>query len=77
MTAWFTPTAANYFGRISSAQIVVALCEAKGTEPAPSWTKMRKAELATLAAREVAGTRWLPHPLRPCKQDVDEESEAA
>jgi ParB family chromosome partitioning protein len=62
--SWFTPGADNYFGRISSAQIIAALCEAKGVSPAPSWAKMKKAELAAFAAREIAGTGWLPETLR-------------
>jgi len=36
------------------------LCEAKGTPAAPAWSRMKKAELAALAAREVAGTGWCP-----------------
>lgn len=65
MAAWFTPTAENYFSRISSAQIVEALCEAKGGTPAPAWSKMKKAELAAFAARELTGSGWLPSVLRP------------
>lgn len=37
MKAWFTPTAANYFGRIAKPQILDALREAKGTPPAPAF----------------------------------------
>jgi ParB family chromosome partitioning protein len=64
MTAWFTPTAENYFGRIDKALILAALEEAKGTPPAPAHAKLKKADLAALAEREVAGTPWLPEPLR-------------
>lgn len=60
MASSFTPGAENYFARISGAQIVSALCEAKGVPAAPSWSKMKKAELAAFAAREIAGTGWLP-----------------
>jgi len=60
MALHFTPTAANYFGRVSRDAILAALTEAKGTAPAPSWAKMKKAELAALAERQVAGTGWLP-----------------
>ncbi len=75
MAEWFTPDVGNYFGRISSAHIIAALCEAKGVSPAPSWTKMKKAELAALAAREIAGTGWLPEVLRardPQSNELDE-----
>ncbi|HEX3982782.1 MAG TPA: hypothetical protein VHX12_03730 [Acidisoma sp.] len=29
------------------------------------WAKMKKADLAALAEREMAETGWLPQPLRP------------
>lgn len=64
MASSFTPGVDNYFSRISGAQIVSALCEAKGVTAAPSWAKMKKAELAAFAAREIAGTGWLPETLR-------------
>lgn len=64
MTAWFTPGADNLFGRISRAGILAALREASGADPAPAWAKLKKAELAAIAARKVAGTGWLPEPLR-------------
>jgi ParB family chromosome partitioning protein len=63
MATWFTPTAANYFSRISKAGIIEALREVKGTT-APAWTGMKKTELAALAERETAGTAWLPELLR-------------
>lgn len=64
MTAWFTPTANNFFSRVSRAAILSAMAEAKGTPAKRSWEKLRKSELATLAEREVAGTGWLPRPLQ-------------
>jgi ParB family chromosome partitioning protein len=64
MKAWFTPTAENYFSRISKPQILAAMLEAKGTPPAPAWEKLKKAELAAVAARETSGTGWLPLSLR-------------
>ncbi len=63
MAEWFRPTAANYFGKISKAQIIDALREVKGGA-APAWSGMKKAALADLAEREVAGRGWLPEPLR-------------
>src|SRR5262249_20066837 len=64
MSRWFTPTAANYFSRISKAQILEALREARNTPPAPAWEKAKKAELAVIAERELSGTGWLPPLLR-------------
>ena len=65
MKAWFAPEAANYFGRISKPQILVALQEARNQPPAPAWDKLKKPELAQLAERELAGKGWLPEVLRP------------
>jgi ParB family transcriptional regulator, chromosome partitioning protein len=64
MKTWFEPTAENYFSRISKPQILEALLEARATAPAPAWEKLKKSELAALAAREIEGKNWLPEPLR-------------
>ncbi len=61
MTAWFTPTAENYFGRIAKGQIVDALQEAGATLPAAS---MKKGDMAKFAECELAGKNWLPEILR-------------
>jgi ParB family chromosome partitioning protein len=63
MGKWFRPTAENYFGKVSKAQILNALREANGST-APAWADMKKADLAALAERQIAGTGWLPEPLR-------------
>lgn len=39
--------------------------EARGTV-APAWEKAERSDLAAIAEREVAGTGWLPAPLRWC-----------
>jgi ParB family chromosome partitioning protein len=65
MKPWFTPDAANYFSRVSKPQIFEALREAKGQPPAPAWEKLKKAELAQEAERQLAKTGWLPALLRP------------
>jgi len=64
MKAWFTPTAERYFSRVSKPQILDALTAARKQPSAPAWDKLKKAELAALAEREVAGTGWLPDILR-------------
>jgi len=63
MAEWFTPTAVNYFGRASKATIIGNLEEIKGAV-VPSWNGMKKTELASLAEREAAKTRWIPAMLR-------------
>jgi ParB family chromosome partitioning protein len=64
MKAYFTPTAENYFSRIGKPQILAAIQAAKGQPPAPAWEKLKKAELAQEAERQIAGTGWLPEMLR-------------
>jgi ParB family chromosome partitioning protein len=71
MTAWFTPTAANYFSKVSKAAIIEAVREATGGT-APAWSAMKKSELAVLAERKTAGTGWLPEPLRSPPQGAPE-----
>lgn len=74
ITAWYVPTADGYFARISRADILAAVDEAKG-EHAPSLEKLKKAELAARAEALVAGTGWLPMPLRIATSDDDASSE--
>lgn len=68
MTVWFTPTAESYFSRINRSQILAALDEANGSH-APSLEKLKKDELAVRAEGLVAGTGWLPEPLRVAAND--------
>jgi ParB family chromosome partitioning protein len=65
MKVWFTPDATNYFSRVSKPQILDAIREAKGQPPAPAWEKLKKAELAQEAERQLAGSGWMPELLRP------------
>lgn len=64
MSAWYTPTADGYFSRIGKAQIVDAYKQAKGTDPAPAWLKLKKTELAKHVAKALANSGWLPEVLR-------------
>jgi ParB family chromosome partitioning protein len=64
MASWYRPTATGYFGRTGKAMILSDLEAARAMPCAPAWAKLKKAELAALAEREMAGTGWLPAPLR-------------
>ena len=76
MAAWFAPTA-NYFGRVSKAIIIEALRETKGSIT-PAWSGLKKSDLAALAERQIAGTGWLPEPLRaPVAIDAQAHETAA
>lgn len=63
MTAWFSPTAESYFSRVTRDQILVAIDEAKGSH-GPALEKLKKSDLAARAEQLLAGTAWLPLPLR-------------
>lgn len=68
MSRWFTPTAENYFGRVSRAQILAAIDDAKG-EHAPALDKLKKSDLAMRAVAIIQGTGWMPEPLRMISND--------
>jgi ParB family chromosome partitioning protein len=67
MTAWFTPTAENYFGKIGKADILKALVEITGEPVSPANEKLKKGALAELAERTYAASdkTWLPEILGP------------
>lgn len=63
MTQWYAPTADGYFARVSRAEILASIDEAKGGH-GPALDKLKKSELAVRAEQLLAGTGWLPKPLR-------------
>jgi ParB family chromosome partitioning protein len=63
MNRWFAPTAENFFGRISKPQIASALAAA-GKPADTGKLNLKKAQFAAEAETEVAGTGWLPEPVR-------------
>jgi ParB family chromosome partitioning protein len=63
MSKWFTPTAENFFSKVSKASIAEVLAEA-GTPASTDSLKLKKAQLAALAETELKGTGWLPAPIR-------------
>ncbi|SEI14624.1 chromosome partitioning protein, ParB family [Rhizobium tibeticum] len=79
MTAWFEPTADNYFGRISKTGIEQAIAEAKGADFAARVSRMKKADAAAYAERQIAGTGWLPAVFRiaPAAEEAGEQVEDA
>jgi len=60
----WVPTADNYLGRVTKARILAAVGEAKGETAADSIAHLRKTEMAEAAEQLLAGTGWLPGPLR-------------
>ncbi len=64
MTASWTPTAANFLGRVTKARIQQAVAEARGQRAADRIEHLKKVEMATEAETLLAGSGWLPEPLR-------------
>ena len=64
MAASWAPTAETYFGRVTKARILEAVREVRGQTAAERLTGCRKAEMAERAEALLAGTGWLPEPLR-------------
>jgi ParB family transcriptional regulator, chromosome partitioning protein len=64
MTEHWTPTADNFFGRVTKSRILAAVREAKGEPSAQLIEHLKKGEMAKEAERLIQGTGWLPQPLR-------------
>jgi ParB family chromosome partitioning protein len=60
----FVTAAGNYLGRIKKQQILETLAEAKGQDTANLIAHLKKKDMAAEAERLLAGTGWLPEPLR-------------
>ena len=64
MAESWSPTAANFLGRVTKARIVQAVAEGKGQRAADRIEHLKKVEMATEAETLLAGSGWLPEPLR-------------
>ena len=73
--AGFTPTAENYLGRVTKAEIIAAVTEACGEETASLLADLKKKDMAIEAERLLAGTGWLPAPLRSSRAKQDGTAE--
>jgi len=62
--AGWTPTAANYLGRVTKGRILEAVREAKGEQAAQLIDHLKKGDMAKEAERLLADTGWVPEPLR-------------
>ena len=65
----WTPTAEAYLSRVTKAQILEAVREAKGDDAAEQIAGLKKPEMVTAAEELLAGTGWLPEPLRTQGQE--------
>lgn len=64
MVQWWSPTSENYLSLVPKAQLVEAVSEAQGAHKAQDMGKLKKAEAVAAAEKALAGTGWLPLPLR-------------
>jgi ParB family chromosome partitioning protein len=64
MTAYWQPTPASYFNRVSKERIVQAVREAVSEQAADNITRMKKQAMAEAAEAALAGKGWLPSILR-------------
>jgi ParB family chromosome partitioning protein len=64
MTAYWQPTAASYFGRVSKERIVQAVREAVSAQAADNIARMKKPAMAEAAEAALKGKGWLPVLLR-------------
>ena len=60
----WSPTVDNYLGRVPKVRILEAVREAKGEVSAQLIDHLKKPDMAKEAERLLAGTGWLPEPLR-------------
>lgn len=63
-SAGWSATVDSYFGRVTKARILDAVREAKGEKAARLLTHLKKGEMAGKAEELLAGSGWLPDPLR-------------
>jgi len=64
VAAGWVPTVDSYLGRVTKARILGAVREAKGDGQAQLIGHLKKGEMAEKAQELLAGSGWLPEPLR-------------
>jgi ParB family chromosome partitioning protein len=72
--AGWRPTVAGYLGRVTKAQILEAVRDAKGEQAAQLIEDLKKADMAREAERLLEGTGWLPEPLRLLDRNVSQST---
>ena len=75
--AGWQPTVDNFLGRVTKARILQAVAEAKGQRAADRIEHLKKGDMASEAETLLAGTGWLPEPLRTPGRSQVETGEAA
>ena len=77
MTGYWSPTAESYFGRVAKSCILEAVTEAVSEDAARHISAAKKTDMADAAEQLIAGTNWLPEPLRTPGAEVEALAQAA
>ncbi|MDZ5815068.1 ParB/RepB/Spo0J family partition protein [Stenotrophomonas maltophilia] len=64
MTAWWHPTAETFIGVVPKALLAEAVAEVAGKEQGEALLSMKKDAAVATASKTLAGSGWLPKPLR-------------
>jgi len=68
MRTHWQPTAKGYFSKVTKAQILATIREVKGESAAQMIDHLKKADMAIEAERLIAGSGWLPQPLKGTRE---------
>ena len=72
----WSPTVDNFLGRVTKARILAAVREGRGERQAQLIDHLKKGEMAGRAQGLLAGTGWLPEPLRTPGRELPNPAEA-
>ncbi|MDX0284254.1 chromosome partitioning protein ParB [Sinorhizobium meliloti] len=74
MSDWFETTGDSYFKHVNRTTIELSVAEARGDDAGLSVrAAAKKSEAVTIADRLVAGTGWIPSPLRIAPAEAEQE----
>ncbi len=79
MAQYWTATPATFFSAVSKAKGLQTVSEATGADPSSEASGMKKADVDSFCASKLAGTGWLPGPLRsvPAVHEAPMNAESA
>ncbi|WP_234838628.1 hypothetical protein [Sinorhizobium meliloti] len=76
MPDWFETTGDSYFKHVNRTTIELSVAEARGSDAELLVRAAKKSEAVTIADRLVAGTGWIPSPLRIAPAEAEQELQA-
>ncbi|RVP81343.1 hypothetical protein CN096_37440 [Sinorhizobium meliloti] len=77
MSDWFETTGDSYFKHVNRTTIELSVAEARGSDAELSVrAAAKKSEAVTIADRLVAGTGWIPAPVRVAPAEAERELQA-